>query len=455
MRYLHIKLLRDLRQNWQQFFSVFLMSLLSVLIFVGLQGAWHGLEKSLESYLKQSELPVVWVQARQIDESKIKQVELLSSVEKVISKKKGFANIVRLDKTDGRINLETITDNQLVTVTEGSPFSEGKQDSIWIDGNYAKKNHLQIGDSISISSRGKQIDLEIVGFVQATDKIYFTGSMEYIAPNHDNDAYGYIADNEIAKGILGLSSDNALEIYGSKVDLRGDLESIFGGDLVSYQDQKSLTEISEATDRVGQIRNLSYLFSFIFILLAILAMFTTIQRLIDGQTKEIAVLKALGFSNQAISLHYILFGLVVSLLGSFAGFAISPLMSWFVLETQKSMFTLPNWQISYSSSSMVVGIVVIIICVLAAYLASRESARGLPAIFLRGKEKVAKSVFVERFSSIWQRISYPSRWAIRDASFNRIRVLMGIVGVAGSMMLLIAGIGMPVSMNHLVDKAYN
>ncbi len=122
MRYLHIKLLRDLRQNWQQFFSVFLMSLLSVLIFVGLQGAWHGLEKSLESYLKQSELPVVWVQARQIDESKIKQVELLSSVEKVVSKKKGFANIVRLDKTDGRINLETITDNQLVTVTEGSLF---------------------------------------------------------------------------------------------------------------------------------------------------------------------------------------------------------------------------------------------------------------------------------------------------------------------------------------------
>ena len=32
---------------------------------------------------------------------------------------------------------------------------------------------------------------------------------------------------------------------------------------------------------------------------------------------------------------------------------------------------------------------------------------------------------------------------------------MGIVGVAGSMMLLIAGVGMPISMNYLVDKAYN
>ena len=90
MRYLHIKLLRDLRQNWQQFFSVFLMSLLSVLIFVGLQGAWHGLEKSLESYLKQSELPVVWVQARQIDESKIKQLNNYLLLKKLSVKRKAL-----------------------------------------------------------------------------------------------------------------------------------------------------------------------------------------------------------------------------------------------------------------------------------------------------------------------------------------------------------------------------
>ena len=32
---------------------------------------------------------------------------------------------------------------------------------------------------------------------------------------------------------------------------------------------------------------------------------------------------------------------------------------------------------------------------------------------------------------------------------------MGIVGVAGGMMLTIAGIGMPQSMNHLINKTYN
>ena len=40
MKYLNKKLLRDVKNNWAQFFSVFLMALLSIVVFVGLQGAW-------------------------------------------------------------------------------------------------------------------------------------------------------------------------------------------------------------------------------------------------------------------------------------------------------------------------------------------------------------------------------------------------------------------------------
>ncbi|WP_231195844.1 FtsX-like permease family protein [Streptococcus equi] len=100
-----------------------------------------------------------------------------------------------------------------------------------------------------------------------------------------------------------------VDIYASSDDLRDDIENILGNKLVSYYNQTTLTDVSEAVDRVGQIRNLSYLFSFIFILLAILSMFTTIRRLIESQTKEIAIIKALGYSNIQVSGHYISFGL--------------------------------------------------------------------------------------------------------------------------------------------------
>ena len=55
-------------------------------------------------------------------------------------------------------------------------------------------------------------------------------------------------------------------LVSKKDDIRSDIETILGAHLLSYYNQKTLTEISEATGRVGQIRNLSYLFSFIFIL---------------------------------------------------------------------------------------------------------------------------------------------------------------------------------------------
>lgn len=250
-------------------------------------------------------------------------------------------------------------------------------------------------------------------------------------------------------------SNNLIEIYSSKTDIRDEIERILGSKLITYYNQKTLTDLSEATDRVGQIRNLSYLFSFIFILLAILAMFTTIRRLIESQTKEIAVIKALGYSNSQVTRHYISFGLFVGAFGAILGALVSPAMSWFVLETQKSMFSLPNWQIAYSWSSLLLVVLVILICSLSAYFASRKVIKGLPAIFLRGKSKEVKHVFIEKISFLWSKFSDETKWAVRDAFINRVRILMGIIGVSGSMMLLIAGIGMPISMNHLVGKAYN
>ena len=162
---------------------------------------------------------------------------------------------------------------------------------------------MKLGDKIKLVISNQTFRLPIKGLVESADKIYFTGSLEFMAPNSKNYAYGYISDKTLAKITHNRMIYNALEIYSKKDDIRSDVETILGAHLLSYYNQKTLTEISEATGRVGQIRNLSYLFSFIFILLAILAMFTTIRRLIESQTKEIAVIKALGYSNKQITWH--------------------------------------------------------------------------------------------------------------------------------------------------------
>ena len=63
-------------------------------------------------------------------------------------------------------------------------------------------------------------------------------------------------------------------------------------------------------------------------------------------------------------------------------------------------------------------------------------------------------MLLEKLSFFWNPLSYEAKWGFRDAASNKMRVLMGIIGVAGGMMLITAGLGMPQSINHLVNKAY-
>ena len=294
MKYLNLKLRRDLKNNWQQFFSVFLMSLLSVLIFVGLQGAWHGLEKSLENYISSSNLPSVWVQSTNLSDQDVEKVESLTDVNKVITSTRLPVNIESENNSENYLILDSFNkaSEQVASVTDGKDFSTDSSDGIWINEKYADSNNLSVGDKIKLTISGKEVETKILGFVQSADRIYFTGSLEYIAPNYSNYAYGYVSENTLNNLTQNQVSSNLLEIYSSNDDIRDEVEDILGSKLVSYYNQTTLTDVSEATDRVGQIRNLSYLFSFIFILLAILAMFTTIRRLIESQTIEIAVIKA-------------------------------------------------------------------------------------------------------------------------------------------------------------------
>lgn len=86
MKYLNKKLRRDILHNLTQFFSVFLMAFLSVLIFSGLQGAWHGLEVSVDDYIKKSNLPQYWVYGINIDEDEINTISQIDGIKEIHKK---------------------------------------------------------------------------------------------------------------------------------------------------------------------------------------------------------------------------------------------------------------------------------------------------------------------------------------------------------------------------------
>ena len=86
--------------------------------------------------------------------------------------------------------------------------------------------------------------------------------------------------------------------------------------IIKIEDSSSYStyqgEIDEGKAYVG-------IFSGLFIIIALLSVVTTMTRVVKKQRMRIGTLKALGFKNRKILLHYISYGFYISLIASMCG----------------------------------------------------------------------------------------------------------------------------------------
>jgi putative ABC transport system permease protein len=453
-RYLVGKLLRDLRGHWAQFVAVFLMALLSVLIYSGLEGAWYGLSRHLDEYTETTALADMWVQTTGTDAATVRTLEAAGGVD-VEAVRTVTARVPGDD--DATLEVELLPDAppdlSTPVLEEGRPLAAGAEEGIWLGLPYAQAHGHEPGDTIDVELAGRTTPLVVLGTYSSPEKLYFTGSPSLVAPEPER--YGYALVRSVGVDRAAARSANVLRIATD--DVGGTTQAVgevLGDQVVRITDQSSNASVSTAFDRVEQIRNLSLLFSFIFVLLAVLAMYSCTRRLVDMQARTIATFKALGLSSASIGLHYAMYGLVAGGAGAVIGLAASPLMSNYVLGTQQAMISMPAWGIAYTGTPALVCVLVIGICTLGAYLAARPSLRGVPAEQLRPGIARGRRVLLERVPGFWGRIRFGGRWAWRDSATNPARFGMGVLAVAGSIMLLFAGFGMPDSMSAQVRTAF-
>ena len=440
------KLRRDLRQHWQQFFAVFLMALLSSLFYIGLEGAWHGLEVSLNKSSDDANLADGWVRARAVTPAQVERLETVAGVEHVEAATQVW--VTSAAQTYVRLEVGKPGELSQPHVVEGQPVGAGES-GVWLDNEYAQAHHIAVGDQFTFEADGTKNAQTVRGLVVSPEEVYFTGTPALGAPEPEHYGYGYLSDD-----VLDPVPANLVRFQGDTDAVARAAPSVLGGDYLTVQTTSTRTSVATAVDRVGQIRNLSYLFSGLFIVLALLAMFTAIRRLVTMQRQEIAVLQALGFARKSIRGHYLAFGLATGGTGAVVGAMIAPAISLFVLDSQKAMFALSGWTIAYTPLSVAVVALIAVACSASAWFALRRPLRLRPAEGLRQAVGRARHVTVERVGGLWRRLSNGARWALRDSLLNRVRFLMGIIAAVGCMMLLFAGFGVSDSMYDQVNQVF-
>ena len=463
MKYMFVKLRRDIVKMWVQFFAVFMMSVLAITIYSGMEGVWYGLKCETNTYYKTTKLADAWVNGSMISDDMVKDIKKLKDVKKVTKSMTATVQLGTDKKDKPDVKLMSMNSISLFNpiIRDGKKFNKNSTNGVWLDETICKERGLKVGDKVTLKYGHIKKKFKIEGTILDSEFIYYTGSVTDTVPNHKIHGYGLIG-KEAAKSFYGMYICNELRIAVKAscnyAKLQKKVENIIGDNYLNFSERDDIPSVSQITKEISQMQNMANLFSAVFIILAILSMYSTMTRLIRTQTTQIGTMKAVGFSDSAIRLHYICYGFFVSLVGSCIGiFFGKTIVSKAVMQVKKTTLTLPEWQVRLSYRTYLIIGAIVLVCVLAAILAAQKGLNKMPAESMRNttNSKTGRRHFDPDNLKLWRNLDYRTKWMTRDNMHNIIRWIMSIIGIAGSMVLMMSGLGLKNSIDFSNDYVYN
>lgn len=449
------KLWRDLLKNKMQFISIFLMSFLGLLVFVGLDAEGNGLGISAKSYYEATNLADLWVMGKAFTSDDIRTLKQVNGISK--AQRRLQVNATAKLAKDSYLQLNFVEENEVSQIyrksgEEFNPQSEG----IWIDELFAKGQNLNIGDTISIEFEGLEITEEIKGLILHPEYVYYLTDEGAMIPEYSSYGFGFLSKNEYPVPEQLIFNQLLIDAESQDLDrIKSMIKSALDSDKLVVTDRNQNLSYATFDAEKEQHITMGFLFPIIFLLIAILGIITTMTRMTANQRIQIGTLKALGFTKKTITRHYMSYGFVISLvgglLGAYIGYRYLPLL---FRESMGMVYILPAWEVVISTNSYYAIVTNTIISTLVSYLACKKELRDPPAITLKPVvPKKNKPTWIEA-SKFWEKLSFSSKWNYRDMIRNKMRTLMGIVGVLGCTMLLVCAFGLKDSVADMSGWMY-
>lgn len=121
-----------------------------------------------------------------------------------------------------------------------------------------------------------------------------------------------------------------------------------------------------------------------------------------------------------------------------------------------SFFEIPNGMPIIKNDSYVVAVLVVLCVSFVTYLSTRKILKEKTADTLRNEIPSVKSKSLNiTTTGIFKKMSFNTKWNIRDMFRNKARTITGIVGITACAMLIVCSLGMLDSMNYFIDLQFN
>lgn len=435
------KMFRELWKNKGQFITIFLFSMLAMLVFVVIKSESLGGYQALEKYIKETNRADGWLYGENFTEENLEDVRRVEGVKdaQLRTKLVGEAKNQNGAQVDAYFESENIVSKPMVV--EGKEIDFSDNESIWIDQQFADAWKLKVGDKFTFNYGGYNITREIAGFVESSEYLYYFADTD-MDVNFKNMAYVFLSDDlskdEKLQGVTFPKTELIITSEKDVFELEEKISDAIDDNYAVLVDQSKIAGIERFNEELEQHRMFAYVYPLVFVILSILLIMTTMRRIVEKQRTQIGTMNAMGVSQRSITLHYISYSFISTFIGATIGFLLGlfglgqALISFFALY-----YILPGWKAGYDTSVIVVFIALVALGVLSAWISCKKIMRVHPAEALRpAAPKSAKKCIFERLS-FWNKMSFNLQYNFRDISRYKLRTIMSVVGVIAGMMMMV------------------
>lgn len=462
------KMLRDIKKNISQFITIFLMVLIGIFAYTGIEAYMLGMGDSAQSYYKKNNLQDLDVYGA-LKEEDVESIKKLNNVKDAEGKFTIMANVDSYKDHTAELNFIKSNNVARFHVMKGEKFSYDK-DGLWVDSYYADKANIKVGDTLKLSYDDVKIEEKVLGLIMVPDHVYYTKDDAQIFSTHEDFGYVYLSEINLedvikakVKKEMGITSDDLFNTYLPNFNYKDYL--VYTSIMVDVNDEKDKMSVKEdiekSINRASAVLDIktekSYsgyerekeegetyvgVFSGLFIFIALLSVITTMTRVVRAQRTEIGTLKALGYSTRRVSFHYLSYAIFLSLMGSIFGLIIGYYgLGKFFLDLEMDFYAVPDYKPGMAPSAYLVALITVLLTAGASYLATRKVLKESAADTLRPERPKVSNEGLKITNKL-KFLNFSSRWNIRDIFRNKARTLMGLIGIAGCSGLFVAGFGM-------------
>ena len=477
------KMFRDIKQNLSQFITIFLMVLIGVMVYVGIEAYMDGMTSAADNFYKNNNIQDLNVMGNLSDKDldKIKSLDNVKDAEKKL-----VVNAIDKDNKDKTYLLSFIDSNNISKfhIMDGEKFDVNKKGA-WVDNFYAEKNNLKVGDTIKIKYDTFSLEEKILGLINVPDHIYDVKDESELVPNRENFGFVYLSVNEIPESYIKdlvmkemkITDEKIFDKYVTNFNYKEYIP--YNYIMVDVNKKKNVTSVKEdIEDKVSNAKaivkiedTLSYqryqgeidegasyvgIFSGLFLFIAMLSVITTMTRVVKKQKLQIGTMKALGIKNSKIVMHYVSYGFFVSLAAAIVGIILGKyFIGTFFLNMEMDYFEVPNGVPVVKPLSYLVAFLVVMVVSFITYLTCRKELFKKPAEALRNEvPNVKVSSLNLSTKGIFKKLNFSSKWNYRDILRNKFRTVTAVVGIVGCCMLIVCAFGMLNSMNHFIKLQF-